>query len=165
MSLAKILGIYEIIAGIIGMGVVFFAGGIASIFLSTASSVIQGQATQYAWLLLVLIFLSLVFYVLAIVAGILLFRGKKGGKGLSIILHTLQFPIFTIGNVSYFLSLGLNFIVIFREIGSHISFNFRLFAGPQFSLSLGESSGLLFGLNFAAIILFILFWRIPKAST
>ncbi len=150
MNLRKILSVYEVVFGVAGIGMMFLLLG---------PKVFTGQgASGGLYAVLVGIFaLAIVFYFLAVLAGILLFRMKKIGKSISIVLHVLQIPVFIVASVKYLVSLGLSLTVYFTAAEKAIGFDF--FVGPKFSLGIGYD-GFMLGINIFAIILLILFAKV-----
>lgn len=149
MTLRKILSLYEIIFGFLGVGMVFYVLG--PILINLPSSSFGAVFTLFV--------IALLFYVLAIFAGISLFGGHTIGKNLSVVLHILQIPIFTIAGVKYFIALGAPFVVYISlgERSAGAAFNF--FFGNQFEFST-DASGTMLGANITALIVLILLLRI-----
>ncbi|MEK7479884.1 MAG: hypothetical protein AAB665_01195 [Patescibacteria group bacterium] len=144
----KILSIYEVLFGVVGVGMTLFILG--PILLAGIAG------SEFSIVALCIFLLAIVFYVVSVIAGVLLYLNKALGKTLSIVMHILQVPVFTVGGITYFISLGLNIPVIAGATANGFSFGLRFFFGPQFSLSFGEN-GFLAGLNIAAVILVVLF--------
>jgi hypothetical protein len=145
MKTAKVLSLYELFGGFIGLGVAIY--GLFHLLLH------YGEIASPITSLTIILFL-LMFFGIAVLAGIWLWRMKGLGKNLSVMLFALQVPIFKIISFQYFISLGLALIAIARsgEKGTFIGFNFNLL--PEISLGYVYTETLI-GINITPIILLI----------
>ena len=99
---------------------------------------------------------ALLFCLMYLLAGALLFFNCRGAKELSLLLSLVQVPVFILKNVQYLLSLGLSVILSISHPDSAYSFQAQFFAGPQFTISLDHAAGAVVGVNLSAVILIIL---------
>lgn len=112
----------------------------------------------------------LVFYLLAIVAGLSLSHRKQSGKTLSIVVHAIQIPVFAVGGVKYVVSLsGTSWLFLAGYKAQQLSIGFFLSsAAPEFFTKLHSDEyffsyphGMsVVGINILAIILVIMFAKV-----
>lgn len=151
----KVLSLYEILFGLVGLGtMILFAG---------PETVMQSTSPLFP-ILLGIFSTSVLFYALAVLAGILLWKMRKSGKILSIVIQALQTPIFAVTGLNYLVNLGLGVPLYLGSTGTGISFGLNFLLGPQFNLGYGND-GFLLGVNITAILLLILFTRIKLDET
>jgi hypothetical protein len=162
MNLRNILSVYQVAFGIVGIGMLAFL--VLPQILSASASITSDTQGNFLFALGVYAF-ALVFYVLAILAGVLLWRKHRAGKTLSIVLEIIQIPVFIVAGIQYYFSLGLSLNVYMALINANAVFRLQFFPGPQASFSIGESTGFLLGLNVSAVLLLILFLRLKDDST
>ncbi len=156
MNKRKIVALYEIISAIVSL-VFFFL-----YFSPFVLQVISGWGTDNSSRITVLSFavVFLIFFILLIIAGVFLFRGKKIGYTLSTILLALQIPFITWGGFEYHMLLGLNFWIYVAE---PFQFGFRFWLGPDFTLASGsEMNPLYLGISIVPILLIIFLHRAKK---
>ena len=99
-------------------------------------------------------------YVLVLVAGVLLLRGSRFGRGLSIAAQAIQLPILSTGPLAYRLTAGLDVGWVLAASGSDLS----LYPGANFLLSTSNTRPLSIGVNLVAALLLIALCRRPQPS-
>jgi len=161
MNLRKILSLYEIVFGIIGIGMLALFS-VPQMLALRADVTAENQSTFF--LLIGVCVAVLIFYILAILAGTLLFLKRRSGKILSIILEIVQIPVVILGGVKFYLSLGLTLMTYLTFADAATGFRLKFILGPQFSFSTGEV-GLLLGVNVGAIILLVLFMMLKDENS
>ena len=156
MNLRNLLSIYQVGFGVVGIGMLAFL--VLPQILSASAKITPDTQSNFLFAVGVFVF-ALIFYILAILAGILLWRKFRAGKTLCILLEIIQVPVFIVAGVQYYFSLGLSLNVYMALVNASSVFRLQFFPGPQASFSIGESTGFLVGLNISAIILLtLLLW-------
>ena len=147
---SRIIAVYEMAGGIIGLGLVIFL--IPAIL-----------ASLNVWMILISIF-AVCGYILSFVAGLFLWKKMEKGIILSIICQAIQIPRFIIGSFSYLFISGLEFIIYFslNNLLLKLKFNFSTYFGSHFDISYDpdNSKYVLIGLNLVALTLFIYLRRV-----
>jgi hypothetical protein len=158
---------YEVSLGMIGMtsSIYFLACAALNSFITSTAVALDTSlpflsTTGLAWS----------FYLLAIVAGLLLSHRKQSGKNLSIIVHVIQIPVVAIGGIKYAVSLsGISwpFVVAYKAKELSVAFLFSN-GPPEFFNKFGShayffmypSDMSVVGVNILAIILVVLFAKV-----
>ncbi|MCC9137059.1 hypothetical protein ACFSKU_20365 [Pontibacter silvestris] len=137
----KVLAIYQIIGGLLGIGITIWV-------------MFRGESILTQQVLRISLFAA-GLYVFSILCGRMLFRNVQRGLMLSIINQVLQVVYFTFGAYGFQYVSGLRIGLGFDMIGSW-TFKFRI-ALSSFQFDLGADTGQKFiGVNLIA--LFLIFW-------
>jgi hypothetical protein len=157
---------YEVSFGIIG--IIIAVGYFARAVLK--SLVAPDHALEMSFLLTT--GLDCLFYIVAIVAGVLLSHRKQSGKTLSILIHAMQVPVFTLWGISHLVSLsGTGWVGFISSTEHATTYAFtHVSASPQFFVNhplafiydpVGAS---VVGVDVVAIVLLVLFMRVRIAG-
>ena len=136
----KVIAVVQIIGGI--MGVAFTVFGL--VFTLVAAHA-EGQLPSPLY------FSYSIPFVLACVAGILLWKGKKAGVLLSLILQAAQIPAFNIKYFAYSFYVGPYIPLEFTQFRLSLSFSF----GASLSYYAPENEPFLLAVNLAALGAFL----------
>lgn len=108
-------------------------------------------------------------YVLAVVAGILLWRTKRWGYRLSIAIQLLQLPKISGAHLTFMISFGFDAILMFmfgsNVDGARLSFNFKIGADHAFFINYSEIPLALGFSLLSCFFLLVLFRCLPARHT
>ncbi|MDE1958948.1 MAG: hypothetical protein KGI40_07675 [Xanthomonadaceae bacterium] len=136
-----------LIARLVGM--LEIAGGLFGLFIYGARAFQLRAPLPFALMLL-----GALAFALVLVAGVRLLEGDERGWRWSSWLQLAQIPILATPLVTYGWSVGATAGLVVR-LGSGWSFGYRL-PSAEWMLRLGEGRGWFLGVNFIAVIAFLL---------
>jgi hypothetical protein len=153
----KLIYIYEMIGGILGVGIAII------VFIKTIMD--SKSLENYGIKSLIVIFI-LALYVLSFIGGFLLWKGKENGMVISIIVQIFQIPYIITSNCIYVFISGL-------QLGASISIPTNilritgLFAyGSSFDMYFGNSvKYTVIGMNFIPIIVIYYIIKIKRIQS
>ena len=154
----KLIAIYEILAGIVGLATTFTLSIGALFFVHSP-----------AMLLIPAILLAAP--VLSIAGGYMMLRDRPRGVMVSRIAQVLQLPVLTTSYLTYKLGFGL-FFSMAAGLGAASAGTARIATSVEYHLGAAFQltthfppqpvAQSLFGINFVALVLLILLWRVKK---
>ncbi|MCK4257382.1 MAG: hypothetical protein KAX49_00295 [Halanaerobiales bacterium] len=146
----RIIAFHEMLGGVLGVLLFIFFVPFRSFFLGPVILIIN------------IIMLSL--YVLSFCAGFLMWKGKKSGILLSLIIQVFQIPQFIINGYTYLFICGSMLSINIEYFTSHYGFNFNVHLGSLYHINLmsGQTS-LLLGINVIALVIFMYLLKQRKA--
>lgn len=143
----RIISIYEMIGGIVGLGVTIFL-----IFKILPQLLNQEATISNKAFLIVLLIYAIGGYLLSFIAGLFLWKKQTKGILLSIITQIIQIPKFTIAGFSYFFVSGADLFIAI----SNSSLDLTAYLGSHWNISFyPEDKTFLIGINIIAIIMLI----------
>jgi len=147
--LIKIISIYEIVGGILGVIYCFLivALSVKSIFNSQVSG-----TERLITFLLVAAVLSL--YILTIAAGLFLWKGSGRGYTLSVLAQCFQIPYIITSGLTYIFISGAQLGVAVGTVAGDIKLSLLLYLGSKFGIFFNsEVNSTVIGINIVPILL------------
>lgn len=94
-----------------------------------------------------------IFFIIAMVAGILLYKAKQQGLWLSYFVQLVQVPSFILPHLSYFMGVGLNFFCNVAIKTNHLGLQFSTNFPLNFNVATvaNQVGNYTFGLNLVAV--------------
>lgn len=140
----RIISIYEMIGGVLGLGITIF------LIFSTLPKLLSQEVPIFNKVFLIAIILFAIGgYSLSFIAGLFLWKKQSKGILLSIITQIIQIPKFAIAGFSYFFVSGLELFVTI----DNSSLGFTTYLGSHFDISFyPEDKAFLIGVNVIAFV-------------
>lgn len=126
-------------------------GGIAGGFV-TLSNILN---TQLVGINAVLGFLALMFYVIAVIAGVLLLECREIGRKLSLVVQAISIPLLFIGSFHYIMICGAIYAIkVGSKINGFIATDWAITS--RWSIAFSNTEPFTVGVNVLALLAFIL---------
>lgn len=138
----RIIAFYEMLGGVLGVSLFIFFVPFRNFFLGAELFIIN------------IIMLSL--YVFSFCAGFLMWKGKKSGIRLSLIIQAFQIPQFIINGYTYLFICGSMLSINIEYFSAYYGFNFKVHLGSLYHINLiSRHTPLIFGINVIALTIFL----------
>lgn len=142
----KGIGIFEILGGIAGIGIIFW-------FLLAGF-----EMNSYSF---IIFFIAILFYSYSIFAGIVLFRKTENGIFHSWILQFFQIIGISFNGITYLLTSGGKFLIGYQFTEGKLTFNIAF--GSEFDISISNLESNFIQINFIAIALIYVLEKLAKS--
>ena len=149
-NLIRTISVLEIVGGVFGIGFVIW------VLLRMPFNVFSAAIMA----------ISMAVYMLSLVAGVALWRGKSYGRTASIIVQTIQVPKLVSPLLIFMFSFGFDMWVHYLQVGSFstLGFEFRFLAFNQFFINSPEAPiGL--GVSITAFIFLSILFKYQPETT
>lgn len=148
----KIIGVYETLGGLVGVGILLWVG-------------LQGFFDSRLGSILIVLF-AFLMYILSIISGYLILKGRYFGLLLSRFIQVIQIPIFSIGGLSYLFVSGILLSVHLSSNGSNMAAGSNVLLGSKFNITFPPQpdSTTIIGINIIALIAFLYLFKQTKDS-